>query len=124
MIKKLILFLTITLMSFNVSFANDSKVIYVEQFNTVKIGVPSIVRCEPSEGYSIQIDSEKEYLYKIAIIKDTLVVLPYCTSDYLHLINPEDVIITLKHPNPKKVINELKLNCNSLRKTKSGNLKK
>ena len=65
MIKKLILFLTVTLMSVNVSFANDSKVIYVEQFNTVKIGVPSIVRCEQSEGYSIQIDSEKDYLYKI-----------------------------------------------------------
>lgn len=116
--------MTIALFSVNVGFARKHKQVYVEQFNSVRVGVPSIIRCSYAKEHSIEINSERDLLYKISIENDTLIVLPYSKNDNLAEIKPEDVIITLKHPNPKQLIEDVKLNNRSLtKKTKSGNLK-
>lgn len=125
--KKLIVFLTTVLMTFNISlaknnFASDEN--FVVEYNTVKLDIPAIVRCKESKEYSVEINGRQNYLYKISIMGDTLVISPYFKNSEIEKMNHEDVIITLKHPQPKKIIDEIKINEKNLKKTKSGNLRK
>jgi hypothetical protein len=126
MIKKLILFLLVTLISFNVSFANEKgEEMHVEQFNTVRVEIPSIIRFEKSDRYSIEIYGEKNYLYRIALKDDTLEIAPYFVYDNLQQINPEDLIVVLRHPNPRLIMQGLIINNSTLKQhKKSGSLKK
>lgn len=127
MMKKLILFLSVTLFSLNVIFANSefaNTEFFVAQFNAVKVEVPATIRCKYAESYSIEINGRQDYLYRTSMVGDTLVISPYFKNSKVDEMKPEDVVIVLKHPQPQRIINELEINKNSLKKIKSGNLKK
>ena len=123
--KKIILFLTFMFLTLNVGFANSfaSKEVFIGNFNAIKIELPSIVRFEYNKECSVEINSKYDYLYKMSIIGDTLIILPYYRNIDLSEIHHEDIFITVKHPQHKKMINSLEIK-KQLRKTKTEILKK
>jgi hypothetical protein len=97
--------------------------IYVDRFNTVVVNVPATIRCEYAQEYSLIVKSEKHYLYDYTIKNDTLTI-NYKFQNTPH-IDAEDYILTIKHPRPGKLLEELKIETRSLKMTKkSGNQKK
>ena len=121
--KNLILFLTM-LFTLNVSASNfaHNEEIYFEQFNTVVVNVPAVIRCEYANEYTLKVKSDRHYLYDYKVKNDTLII-NYKFTNMPHM-EAEGYKLVIKHPNPNKVMKGLQVNKSFEMIVKSGNQKK
>lgn len=122
--RKLILMLAM-IFALNVySKTNVEYNVVDRQFNTVMVSVPSVITIEPSEGYSISVTNNSSLVCNYEMKGDTLIIKPRYSYMDLQKIDPSEMTIELKHPNPGMLVKNVRIgrDCNFLKtKNKSGN---
>ena len=122
--RKLILMLA---MIFALNVYSIGKVEYSvvdRQFNTVMVSVPSVITIESYEGYSVSVTNNSGLICNYEMKGDTLIIKPRYSYMDLQKIDPSEMTIMLKHPNPGMLVKNVRIgrDCNfSKTKNKSGN---
>lgn len=123
--RKLILMMLATLCALS-NFANDESYINDQQFNAVVISIPSVVKIEKGEGYSVNVSKTTNIPCSYIVKEDTLYIKAKYYDEDVYELKHTEMTVQIKHPDPDKIFNNLVVTKDyyfkkSTSKDKSGN---